>query len=101
LPNYLKGAFFASIEHELRGSRERQMQRFLHRADKVEDALAALHPRRKLPLAMYLSLLWMINGTDYPALLPPPGAPLHQYLAPAGFHRRKSAAHRPAASGAD
>ena len=85
LANYLKGAFFASIEHELRGSREQQMQRFLHRADKVEDALAALHPRRKPPLGMYRSLLWMINGTAYPASLPPSGAPLYQYLAQQDF----------------
>jgi type IV secretion system protein VirB4 len=85
LANYLKGAFFASIEHELHGSSEQQIQRFLHRADKAEDALAVLHPRRKSPLGMYRSLLWMINGTDYPAPLPPPGAPLYQYLAQQDF----------------
>jgi len=30
---------------------------------------------------MYRSLVLAVNGTHYPAPLPPPGAPLHQYLA--------------------
>src|SRR5260370_17118287 len=30
---------------------------------------------------MYGSLVLAVNGTNYPAPLPPPGAPLHQYLA--------------------
>ncbi len=82
VPNLLKSLFFASTEHQMLGSRELQMQRFLHRAEKWEDMVASVfHPSRMSQLEMYRSLVLAVNGTNYPAPLPPPGAPLHQYLA--------------------
>jgi type IV secretion system protein VirB4 len=82
IPNLLKSLFFASTEHQVLGRGELQMQRFLHRAEKWEDMVASVfRPRRMNQLEMYRSLVLAVNGTHYPAPLPPPGAPLHQYLA--------------------
>lgn len=82
VPNFLKSVFFASTEHQLLDSREMELQRLLHRAEKLEDVLASvLHPGRMSRLQMYRSLVLAVNGTHYPAPLPPAGAPLHQYLA--------------------
>ena len=82
VPNLLKSLFFASTERQMLGSRQLQMQRFLHRADKWEDMVASVfRPRHMTELEMYRSLVLAVNGTHYPAPLPPLGAPLHQYLA--------------------
>jgi type IV secretion system protein VirB4 len=82
VPNLLKSLFFASTEHQMLGSRELQMQRFLHRAEKWEDMVGSVfRPRRMSQLELYRSLVLAVNGTHYPAPLPPRGAALHRYLA--------------------
>jgi hypothetical protein len=86
IANYLKALFFASAEHQLRGSHELQMQRFFHRIEKWEDIIAStLHPRRMTSLEMFRDLILAVNGTPYDAPLPRPGAPLHHIIGQQDF----------------
>jgi type IV secretory pathway VirB4 component len=86
IANYLKAVFFASTEHQMRGSRELQMQRFFHRVEKWEDIIAStLHPRRMTSREMFADLILAVNGTPYDASLPRPGVPLHHIIGQQDF----------------
>jgi type IV secretion system protein VirB4 len=84
--NQLKALFFASTEHQNRGSRELQMERFFHRVDKWHDVMAStLHPRRMGSRAMFRDIILAVNGTNYDAPLPPHGTPLHHVIGQQDF----------------
>jgi type IV secretion system protein TrbE len=81
IANQLKALFFASTAHRMRSSRALQMQRFFHRIEKWEDVIATiLRPRRMNTPEMFRDLILAVNGIDYEAVPPRPGAPLHQII---------------------
>jgi len=81
IANQLKALFFASSAHQMRGSRELQMQRFFQRISKWEDVIVStFHPRRLSTSEVFRDLILCVNGTDYETVLPRPGAPLHQIV---------------------
>jgi len=81
IANQLKALFFASTAHQMRGSRELQMQRFFHRIEKWEDVIhSILRPSRMNTVQMFRDLILAVNGIDYEAVPPRPGAPLYQII---------------------
>src|SRR6266851_5717984 len=80
IANQLKALFFASTAHQMRGSRALQQQRFFHRIEKWEDVATVLQPRRMNTVEMFPDLILAVNGTNYEAVPPRPGAPLHQII---------------------
>ncbi len=95
VPNLLKSLFFASTEHQMLGSRELQMQRFLHRAEKWEDMVASVfHPSRmKSGAGGERHALSVATSAVRRAA---PSVPC-----PAGLDRRQQATHRAATCAGD
>jgi type IV secretion system protein TrbE len=86
IANQLKALFFASTSHQMRGSRELQMRRFLQRVEKWEDVIGSVFkPQRMTTVEVFRDLILCVNGTDYEAALPRPGTPLHHIIGQQDF----------------
>jgi type IV secretion system protein VirB4 len=84
--NALKALFFASTEHQMRGTVQDQTHRFLHRCEQWEDAVGStLGPRRKNNLELFRGLILAVNGTLYDAPMPRAGVPLNHILGQQDF----------------
>jgi type IV secretion system protein VirB4 len=81
IANQLKALFFASTAHRMRGSRQQQMRRFLDRVEKWSDTMHSIfQPRRMDTPETFRDLILAVNGIDYEAVPPRPGAPLHHII---------------------